>query len=177
MIRSQLCPTEVKMTKGGVQLVSQVLEPPLFASLKLYVRALLAQPALLYWDDWGNRLTRHNDPFAVLIHEKLEPLMSELVGCPVKKSYVFLACYGDEGIVPDHIDREQCQYTLDLCVEDSGEPWPLIVDGEPHVLEENEGLVYPGIELPHRRDRKPQGKTAHLVFFHFVDADFSGSLD
>lgn len=159
-----------------MRILRDVLAPELFQAFQLYVRTL-EKTGALRWEDWGRRLTRHNDPFAVLIHEKLVPVVSDLVGRPVKKSYVFLACYGDGGVVPDHIDREQCKYTLDLSVEDRGDPWPLVVDGRPYVFGENEGLFYFGIEQPHHRDVKPGGKVANLAFFHFVDDDFPGDLD
>ncbi len=176
MIRFRLCPREDGSPGGRVRLLREVLEPGLFQAFQLYVRAL-SKTSVMQWEDWGHRLTRHNDPFAVLIHEKLSTMVSEIARRPVKKSYVYLACYGEGGVVPDHVDRVQCKYTLDLCLEDSGPPWPLVVDGRPYVFGENEGLFYLGIEQPHHRVVKPEGKTAHLAFFHFVDADFSGTLD
>ena len=153
-----------------------LLSPPLFSAFQLYVREL-ARSEALSWEEWGRRHIRHNDPIAVLLHEKLTPHVQQVVGREVKPSYVFMACYAEGGRVPPHRDREQCRYTLDLCVTQEGPPWPLYVEGRPYVLAPNEALVYRGSEQTHHRDEKPAATVAHLAFFHFVDATFAGPLD
>jgi hypothetical protein len=153
-----------------------VLPPPLFSAFQLYVREL-ARTEALSWEEWGRRHVRHNDPIAVLLHEKLVEQVEQVVGRKVKPSYVFLACYADGGRVPPHRDRAQCQYTLDLCVAHDGPAWPLHVEGTPYVIAANDALVYRGCELTHHRDVKPAATLAHLAFFHFVDASFEGPLD
>src|SRR5439155_112893 len=40
-----------------------------------------------------------------------------------------------------------------------------------------DGLVYRGPEVPHWRDRLPDGHTSTSIFFHYVAADFAGPLD
>jgi hypothetical protein len=158
-------------------IVRPVLEPALFESLRFYVREL-ERSGGLQWEEWGRRLIRHNDPFAVLVHGQLETAVRGLLGRDVKKSYAFVACYSQEGAaVPRHTDREQCRYTLDLCLEAEGPPWPLFVDGERWTLAPNEALLYEGTELEHHREPRPAGTRVHLVFFHFVDAGFTGPLD
>lgn len=130
------------------------------------------------WEEWAQRHVRHNDPFAVLLHQQLTPRVERELGHAVKRSYTFLAAYGDRATLPKHRDRPQCAYTLDLCIEDcGGDAWPLQIDGRAIVLTPNEGLLYRGCELEHHRDEKPEGKICHLVFFHFVDVDFEGPLD
>lgn len=155
-----------------------LLEPALFASLQLYVRALARTEALV-WEEWGQRRIRHNDPLAALIHRDLAPRVEALVERPIKPSYSFLACYGEGGHVPAHRDRAQCRYTLDLCVEDGGfgEPWPLFVEDRAYVFGPNEALLYLGCDQTHYRQARPAGSPASLVFFHFVDADFTGPLE
>ena len=168
-------PREAIGPEAAPRLVRKVLPRPLFEAFRFYVRQLVATSQLTY-EEWGKRWIRHDDPFAVLLHERLTPFVSRKVGRPVKKSYVFLACYGDRGGVPRHLDREQCRYTLDLCVEASGEPWPLLIQGTPYTPRENEAILYLGTKLAHWRRAKPPGVVAHLAFFHFVDADFDGPL-
>jgi len=159
------------------EILRGVLDPPLFESFRLYTRALLDSGGMR-WEEWGQRWIRHNDPLAQLLHEKVTPLVEAALRHPVRRSYVFMACYADGGFVPRHVDRAQCEYTLDLCLEDSGEtPWPLIVDGERRVVRPNEGLLYRGCVQEHHREPKPVGKVSHLVFFHLVDVDFDGPLD
>lgn len=158
------------------RVVRRVLPPPLFESFRLYVQALERAGALRY-EAWGRRRIRHNDPFAALLHREVRPRVEEVVGHPVKPSYSFLACYGKGGRVPAHTDRPQCRYTLDLCLETGGTPWPLYVDGEPYLVAPNEAIVYRGCELTHFRETKPARTRARLAFFHFVDPDFDGPLD
>ena len=172
---TELCAPKHALTEP--RLLKGVLSPSLFEAFRFYVRQLAATSSLQY-EEWGRRWTRHNDPFAVLLHQELTPLVSSEVGSQVKKSYAFLACYVDGGRVPRHYDREQCRYTLDLCVESSGDtPWPLFIAGKPYAFAENDALLYLGVKLPHWRRVKPPGVVAHLVFFHFVDADFDGPLN
>src|SRR3954469_12809577 len=152
------------MLPPAPRVLAPLLDRALFSSLQVYVRGLLREEVLRY-EDWGRRHIRHNDPFGVLLHHQLTPRVSAEVGRALKPSYCFLACYGDEGQVPPHTDREQCQYTLDLCVESRGE-WPLFVDGRPWTFGENEALLYAGTEQEHHRDRKPAGAIANLLFFH-----------
>ena len=157
-------------------LLRGVLPPPLFSAFQFYVRELARTDALV-WEEWGQRRIRHNDPIAVLLHEKLTPRVEEVVGRRVKPSYAFLACYAETGHVPPHRDRAQCRYTLDLCVAHEGPDWPLHVEGTPYVMGANDALVYRGSEQTHHRDLKPADTLAHLAFFHFVDVDFPGPLD
>lgn len=158
-------------------LVLNVLEPSLHASFQLYMKELSRHPEIMVWDEWAKRLARHNDPFACLIHKMLTPQVQRIVGHPVKPSYVFIAAYSEHGWVPPHRDREQCKYTLDLGVTLRGPEWPLFINRQPYVLNDNEAIVYRGCELTHYREQIPEGATAHLAFFHFVDEDFEGSLD
>jgi hypothetical protein len=158
------------------RILRSVLPAPLFTAFQFYVRAL-ARTESLSWEDWGRRHIRHNDPFAVLLHEKMTPRVEEVVGTKVKPSYAFLACYAEGGRVPPHRDRAQCRYTLDLCVAHEGPDWPLHVEGTPYVIGANDALVYRGTEQTHHREEKPPLTLAHLAFFHFVDVGFEGPLD
>jgi hypothetical protein len=159
------------------RLVRGVLDPPLFESLRFYV-AELARSGGLQWEEWGRRHIRHNDPFAVLVHGCLETRVRELLDREVKRSYAFLACYTREGSgAPRHRDRAQCAYTLDLCLHAEGPEWPLFVEDRPFVLAPNEALLYAGTEQEHHREPQPAGSRLHLVFFHFVDASWTGPLD
>jgi hypothetical protein len=118
----------------------------------------------------------HNAPLLVQVHAQLVPLVSELVGRPVKKTYVFAAMYRGGAVCPPHQDREQCKYTMDLCVSQR-EPWGLYVDGVEYLLNENDALLFAGLENEHWRDQlEPEG-FCNVVLFHFVDEDFEGPLD
>jgi hypothetical protein len=85
-----------------------------------------------------------------------------------------------------HTDREQCEFSVTLCLDYSPEPeretpWPIRLDtptGQVTVYQAiGDGLAYRGTQLPHYRDVLPDGQTSTSIFFHYVRADFSGSLD
>lgn len=152
-----------------------VLDAALFDSFQLYVRALAAS-GRMRWEDWGRRHVRNDDPFAGLVHRELTPRVQAALRRAVKPSYSFLACYGEEGTLPAHRDREQCRYTFDLCLENGpARPWPLYVAGRAYPMKANEGLLYHGCELTHSRRGRPSA-AVHIALFHFVDADFEGEL-
>jgi hypothetical protein len=160
------------------RLLRQLLDPAVLASLQLHVRRL-RDGGGMRWEEWGQRHVRHNDPALAPLHQALTARVQAEVGLRLQPSYSFLACYGEGGRVPPHRDRAQCQVTLDLCLEDGGfgEPWPLFVEDRAYVFGANEALLYHGCAQIHHRLEKPAGTVAHLAFFHFVEADFSGPLD
>jgi hypothetical protein len=162
----------------AVTVIHGLLPEDLLASLQMYVRVLPGSPYMGFDSD-SRRFTRHNDPVLTLVHRQLVPTVRRLIGKPIKQTYVYLAVYAHHGVLAAHVDRPQCQYTLDLCLEDSGGdgPWPLYVDGEAVLLSANDAVLYRGCEQTHWRDVMPEGKTVKLAFFHFVDRTFSGTLD
>jgi alkylated DNA repair dioxygenase AlkB len=154
-----------------------VLGGDILESVQFYMRERARTPYMTL-DTQSHRLVRHNDPIAVLLHDQLAgPVQAEL-GVPIKPSYAFMASYLDGSDLKAHRDREQCEYTFDLCVEDSGggEPWPLYVGAQEVCLQSGDAVLYRGRKQVHCRHRKPDGKVANLIFFHFVDADFAGHL-
>lgn len=76
--------------------------------------------------------------------------------------------YGDSGICPPHRDKEECQWTLDLCVNQD-KPWKLNIEKSSFLMEENEGLVYSGTDQVHWRDQIHHNGFCDLVFFHFKE--------
>ena len=64
---------------------------------------------------------------------------------------------------------------------DAESPWPLWLDAKhgPIAIHQRLGdtLIYRGRELPHYRHQLPAGHTSTHLFFHYVPADFTGSLD
>jgi hypothetical protein len=123
-----------------------------------------------------NRHHINDHPSLVEAHKLLVPILSKLIGRQVKKSYCFLSIYRDNGICPVHVDRPQCKYTIDLCVSQQ-QPWPIYVDDVAYVLQEGQALVYSGTDSPHYRHEIQPGNHCTLVFFHFVDVDFEGTLE
>ncbi len=117
---------------------------------------------------------------AELFHQR------DIVGEPVIPSYVYAASYLSGAVLKKHIDREQCEFSVTVCLDFSPEPrgetsWPIRLDtvhGTVTVYQElGDGLVYRGPRVPHYRDILPNGQTSTSIFFHYVPACFTGSLD
>ena len=71
---------------------------------------------------WG----RHNPPWLKRMHIALTPLAERLSNKKLKPSYVYYSAYTRESYLPLHIDRVQCDVTLDYCILQPID-WPLYV--------------------------------------------------
>jgi hypothetical protein len=112
--------------------------------------------------------------------------MSAVAGEPVKPSYVYLASYLSGAELKKHVDREQCEFSITLCLDFSPEPdlatpWPICLQTPTSTVTVyqalGDGLAYRGTRLPHYRSKLGEGQTSTSIFFHYVGADFGGSLD
>ena len=106
------------------------------------IRRAFDWPGIPYHDaavenegDKFNRWFWHNLPLLKLYHHDLDflKLACESFQNDVKPSYSFLSMYGKEGVCPPHTDRGQCQFTIDLVINQDGE-WPLYIDDKPYIL-------------------------------------------
>lgn len=134
------------------------------------------------------RFVAHNEPVARFFLGQLAAFVARVVGEAVKPSYVFFARYLPGAVLPRHVDREQCEYSLSFQVDCSPEPedvspWPLYLENagsaEPRAVHLGLGdaLLYCGRTQPHFRRRLPKGRSSTSLFFHFVREDYDGSLD
>lgn len=115
--------------------------------------------------------------FSDLHKTKILEIAKKVFGEDIKPSYSGMSIYCDDwSICPPHFDRPQCKYSIDLCLKQN-EPWSIYIDGKEFLLQENEALIYSGTDHYHWRDRIKPGNKVTMVFFHFVDSDFSGPLD
>jgi hypothetical protein len=132
------------------------------------------------------RYIAHNEPVARFFHHQLTAAVAAIAGEPLKPSYVYMAAYQPGAILQKHTDREQCDFSVTLCLDYSPEPrcatpWPLHLhkkSGMVTVFQAiGDALLYRGCQLPHSRDALPQGHTSTSIFFHYVREGFKGSLD
>jgi len=149
------------------------------------------------------RYEHHNLPPLVDVHRSLTEQASDLFGVRLKPSYVFLSNYLPGGRVPVHVDRPTCFRTIDLLVaQDDDVPWPIRISemltddervevfGQPYDSDEiiarydwcevtikpNEAVCYSGTHSWHYRPTEATART-DLIFFHFVEEGYRGSLD
>jgi hypothetical protein len=171
--------------KGYVP-IGGLLHPFQLAALRRYFRRLIRKGVLTLGDESGpRRYGAYNDGVARFFHQQLAAAVADIVGQPVKPSYVYFASYQSGAQLHRHVDREQCEFSITLCLDYSPEPvretpWPLHLDTEQSKVTVyqalGDGLVYRGRELPHYRDPLPPGNTSSSIFFHYVRESFAGSL-
>jgi hypothetical protein len=164
-----------------------LIHPFHVAALRRYYRQQIRSGAIHLGDrQSGRRYIAHNEPVAKFFHHQLTSTFSRIAGRALKPSYVYLASYLSGAELKKHTDREQCDYSITFCLDYSPEPklatpWPICLQtpcGTVKVYQVlGDGLAYRGTQLPHLRAPLPEGQTSTSIFFHYVTAEFAGSLD
>jgi hypothetical protein len=170
----------------GYTPLRNLIHPFHIAALRRYYRYLIRTGAITLGDRQSSRrYAAHNEPVARFFHHHIAPTLSAIAGEPVRPSYVYLASYLSRAELKKHVDREQCEFSVTFCLDFSPEPaletpWPIRLEtptGTVTVYQAlGDGLAYRGTRLPHYRDRLGEGQTSTSIFFHYVPADFEGSL-
>jgi hypothetical protein len=167
--------------------VGRLIHPFHLSALRRYFRRLVRQGKLKLGDcQTSRRYVAHNESVLRFFHHQLSPTVGAIVGKPVKPSYVYLGSYQSGAELAAHTDREQCEFTMSLCLDFSPEPvretpWPLHLhtnSGKTTVFQGiGDALIYSGTKIPHSRDPLPTGHTSTSIFFHYVAETFTGKLD
>ena len=176
----------VFLEKGYVPL-RNLIHPFHVAALRRYYRSLIRRGEVHLGDNSSSRrYVAHNESVARFFHHQIARTVSAIAGEPIKPSYVYVASYLSGAELHKHTDREQCEFSVTLCLDFSPEPaletsWPIRLD-TPHgavaVYQAlGDGLLYRGTQVPHHRDALSQGRTSTSIFFHYVPADFTGPLN
>jgi hypothetical protein len=171
----------------GYAPLGDLIHPFHVAALRRYYRYLIRTGAIELGDGQSpRRYVAYNEAVARFFHHDITTTLSAVAGEPIKPSYVYLASYLSGAELKKHTDREQCEFSVTLCVDFAPEPqlatpWPIRLDtstGRVTVYQTvGDGLAYRGTRLPHYRDNLGEGQTSTSIFFHYVAANFSGSLD
>ena len=167
--------------------IRNLIHPFHVAALRRYFRNMIRQGRFYLGDEQcSRRYGVHNDGVARFFHQHLTKTVSAVVGEAVKPSYVYSACYLSGAELKKHTDREQCEFSVTLCLDFSPEPeketpWPIRLDTPKGMVSVHQalgdGLVYRGTRVPHYRDVLAEGRTSTSIFFHYVPEGFAGSLD
>jgi hypothetical protein len=171
----------------GYAPLGDLIHPFHIAALRRYYRYLIRSGAIELGDRQSpRRYVAYNEPVARFFHRDIAATLSAVAGEPLNPSYVYMASYLSGAQLKKHTDREQCEFSVTLCVDFSPEPalatpWPICLDtptGTVTVYQAlGDGLAYRGTRLPHYRDVLGDGQTSTSIFFHYVAADFSGPLN
>ena len=164
-----------------------LIHPFHVAALRRYYRQQIRTGAIHLGDrQSARRYIAHNEAVAKFFHHQLTSTLSRIAGRVLKPSYVYFASYLSGAELKKHTDREQCDYSITFCLDYSPEsklatPWPICLQTPKGTLKVyqmlGDGLAYRGTELPHFRAPLPEGQMSTSIFFHYVTAEFAGSLD
>jgi hypothetical protein len=167
--------------------IANLIHPFHVAALRRYYRYRIRTGAIPLGDkQCPRRYAVHNDPVARFFHRLIAPKLSVIAGVPLRASYVYMASYLSGAELKKHTDRAQCEYSITLLLDFSPvpyleTPWPIKLatpTGTVTVYQAvGDGLAYRGTRIPHYRDVLGEGQTSTSIFFHYVSADFAGSLD
>jgi hypothetical protein len=171
--------------KGYAPLID-LIHPFHIAALRRYYRYLIRTGAIQLGDRQSpRRYVAYNEPVSRFFHHHIASALSAVAGEPLNPSYVYLASYLSGAELKRHTDREQCEFSVTLCLDFSPEPalatpWPIRLDtsaGTVTVYQAlGDGLAYRGTRLPHYRAPLGEGQASTSIFFHYVAADFAGDL-
>jgi hypothetical protein len=173
--------------KRGYAPLPALIHPFHVAALRRYYRYLIRSGALHLGDKQSQRrYVAYSEPVARFFHRQIAGRVAVVAGVSVKPSYVYLASYLSGAELRKHTDRAQCEFSVTFCLDFSpapalATPWPIrldTADGMVTVYQAlGDGLAYRGTQVPHYRDALGEGQTSTSIFFHYVAADFTGSLE
>jgi hypothetical protein len=170
----------------GYTVLPQLIPPFHLGALRRYYRYHTRIGSFTLGDDQvSRRHVAHNEGVASFLHGQLAPAVADIARTLVKPSYVYLAAYESGSILDRHTDREQCEYSVTMCIDATPEPseqspWPIrldVADGALAVWQYlGDSLLYRGRYLPHYREPLPEDQTSTSLLFHYVDDSFAGPL-
>jgi hypothetical protein len=124
------------------------------------------------------RYAAYNENVSRFYQYQLTQLISEVTESVVAPTYSYFAGYQSGSNLDWHTDRDECEYSLSLCVDASPEPteqnpWPLDLMTHHGMLRSwqyiGDALLYRGTHLPHAREQLYQGHTSSSMLLHYVD--------
>jgi hypothetical protein len=105
------------------------------------------------------------------LHERLWPSIEQAVGEELIPTYAYARLYSNGDILERHTDRPACEVSITIQLGRSHHyAWPIYMGGQRFDLSEGDGVIYPGCDVEHWRDRcdGPDGYYSGQVFLHFV---------
>ena len=100
-----------------------LIHPFHVAALRRYYRYLIRSGAIRLGDGQSSRrYVAYNEPVARFFHYQIAATLSTVAGEALKPSYVYLACYLSGAELKKHTDREQCEFSVTMCLDFAPEP-------------------------------------------------------
>jgi len=170
----------------GYTLIDGLIPPFHLGALRRYFRYHIRAGSFALGDGQVSlRHVAHNQGVAAFFHCQLTRPVHDIARTLVRPSYSYLAAYESGAMLDRHTDREQCEYSITMCIDATPEPeqqapWPLhldVTEGALRIWQNiGESLLYRGRYLPHYRDQLPPGQTYTALLFHYVDHDYGGPV-
>jgi hypothetical protein len=113
------------------------------------------------WSNYGGVVTE-----SLLL--EIQPQVEKAVNKKLFPTYSFSRIYWPGAVMEKHVDRPACEYSVSLCVDVNGDPWPIWFENESVILYPGDMVVYKGTEIEHWREPY-QGQQQLQVFLHYVD--------
>ena len=163
-----------------------LLNPVFTAGVAAYYRAMLDSGS---WPLGDGQVRRrhgwHNERLARFLHDQLVDVASRVARRPLKPSYSYTSAYRGGASLDAHMDREQCDYTMSLMVDESSlvaaGSWALWFHapaGRQSVsMSVSDAVLFRGCELPHWRAEASGNHQQINLLFHFVPVEWVGVLD
>jgi len=171
----------------GYVAVPDLIHPFHVGALRRYYRHRTRTGCFLLGDEQvRRRFAAHNETVARFVHNQLTHAIGDISNVVLKPSYAYFVSYLSGAELEEHVDREQCDYSITACIDASPEPygespWPIkLGSGEESIgiyQRIGDALVYRGCRVPHSRDRLSDGFTSASLLLHYVDESFEGSLN
>ncbi len=105
------------------------------------------------------------------LHERLWPVLERAVTDELIPTYAYARLYSNGDVLEKHTDRSACEVSITIQLGRSHHySWPIYMGGHRFDLAEGDGVVYPGCDIEHWRDKcdGPDGYYSGQVFLHFV---------
>lgn len=169
----------------GFAALPALIPPFHLAAMRRYYRQAIRGGTMTLDDGQvARRFGVHNEPAAHFCGCQLAGLVRVLVGRAVKPSYGYLCAYQGGAELELHTDREQCEYTVSICVDATPEPagtvpWPLGLVTAQGAIEVHQrlgdSLLFRGRTIPHYRRQLPPDHTVTTILLHYVDETYAGT--
>jgi hypothetical protein len=170
----------------GYTALTNLIHPFHVGALRRYYRFHTRMGSFSLGDSQvARRYAAYNETVARFYHYQFTQVVSDVSARVVRPSYAYFLAYQSDSELLRHTDREQCEYSITICVDASPEPqaqnpWPIelqTMDGMLRVWQHiGDGLLYRGRYLPHARETLPRGYSSSSMLLHYVDEGFAGSL-
>lgn len=125
---------------------------------------------LLDWDENFKRYTGHNLSLFLSLLPEIQEKIKSISSVPsLKFSFCYYSFYSVDGVCPPHIDRKECAWTVNWCINQDFQ-WPIIVEDQEFHLLPNEAIIYKGASQKHWRDKNPSNKSCDMCVYCFEEA-------